>query len=181
MINYSTNIYELSQVVAFSKTKELYGGLSNMAGGFPIVLEGISIRNSEALYQAFRYPANPEVQEILLKQASPIACKIKSRGAIELTREDWMDVRVKIMYWCLRKKLEQNSSFRELLESTGNLPIVEISSRDDFWGAKKSDDQAIGQNVLGKLLDKLRAEMRGEVEVGALDITGLVLLGKELK
>ena len=44
--------YYPAESAVFLKTNERFGGLSNMAPGFPIVLNGVRIRTSEALYQA---------------------------------------------------------------------------------------------------------------------------------
>jgi hypothetical protein len=53
-------------------------------------------------------------------------------------------------------------SFGRLLRSTGDGPIVEISRRDQFWGARPSGEgQLVGLNVLGRLLRKLRDELNG--------------------
>jgi predicted NAD-dependent protein-ADP-ribosyltransferase YbiA (DUF1768 family) len=52
--------YQTKDVVRFRKTNEKFGGLSNMAPGFPIVVLGYRIRTSEALYQACRFPHMPE-------------------------------------------------------------------------------------------------------------------------
>ena len=51
--------YERSNAVVFLKTSEAFGGLSNMAPGFPLCVNGIAIRTSEALYQACRFPHVP--------------------------------------------------------------------------------------------------------------------------
>jgi hypothetical protein len=47
-----------------------------------------------------------------------------------------------------------------LLKETRTMPIVEVSRKDPFWGAKAQDDGTLlGQNVLGQLLMELRAEV----------------------
>ena len=70
------------------------------------------------------------------------------------------------MRWCLRVKLVQNwEKFRDALLETGDLPIVEHSRRDDFWGAKPIDGQTlIGVNALGRLLMELREFIKQEPE-----------------
>ena len=63
------------------------------------------------------------------------------------------------MRWCLRVKLAQNwHKFSNLLIETGDLPIVEQSRKDDFWGAiPNTDNQTlVGCNALGRLLMELR-------------------------
>ena len=136
--------------------------LSNMAGGFPLVVNDIKIRTSEALYQACRFPHIPEIQRLIIEQKSPMTAKMKGKPHRHNSRPDWNAVRVKIMRWCLRVKLAQNwDSFSELLLETANLPIVEQSRRDDFWGAKPVDkDTLIGVNALGRLLMELREQVK---------------------
>lgn len=155
--------YSRMDAVVFRKTNESFGGLSNMAAGFPLSVNGIRIPTSEALYQACRFPHEPEIQRLIIQQASPMTAKMKSRPYRHATRSDWDDVRVKIMRWCLRVKLAQNwPKFSDLLLSTGDRPIVEESRKDDFWGAKSADeDTLVGMNVLGRLLMELREELGG--------------------
>ena len=68
--------YERSRSVVFRKTREEFGGLSNMASGFPLEINGLRVLTSEALYQACRFPHLPEVQKQILEQASPMAAKM---------------------------------------------------------------------------------------------------------
>jgi len=75
--------------ISFRKTKERYGGLSNMASGYPIVINGVYIRNSEALYQAMRYGKYPDIQKEIIKPPSPMVAKMVSRRYMEKSRKDW--------------------------------------------------------------------------------------------
>ena len=52
MKKYGGKIYLLEECVTFRKTREEYGGLSNMASGYPIYIGKKKILTSEALYQA---------------------------------------------------------------------------------------------------------------------------------
>src|SRR6266508_6146728 len=100
-----TREYERSSAVVFFRTKEAFGGLSNMAGGFPLSVNGVRIATSEALYQACRFPHRSEVQRLVIEQTSPMTAKMKTKPYRDDTRPDWDRVRVKIMRWCLRVKL----------------------------------------------------------------------------
>jgi ribA/ribD-fused uncharacterized protein len=148
--------------IVFFKTKEEFGGLSNMAAGFELQINNDDpIRTSEALYQACRFPHRPELQAEIIEEKSPMAAKMKSKPHRNDSRPDWEEARVAIMRWCLEVKLVQNwEKFSELLLSTGDKPIVEESRRDDFWGAIPFDDYELrGQNVLGTLLTNLRGRV----------------------
>jgi len=159
----ASRAYNRRDSVDFRKTHEQFGGLSNMASGFPLEVNGVHIRTSEALYQACRFPQNPKLQSLIIQQRSPMTAKMKGKPHLQETRPDWDKVRVKIMRWCLRVKLAQHwQIFGALLRSTGDRPIVEESRKDDFWGAKAVDEEMlVGANVLGRLLMELRGELRG--------------------
>lgn len=156
--------YNRANSAVFLKTREKYGGLSNMAGGFPLVVNGVQIRTSEALYQACRFPHRPDLQHEIIAQKSPMTAKMKGKPYHHISRPDWDAVRVKIMRWCLQVKLAQNwDKFSELLLETGDMPIVEHSRRDDFWGAKPIDGETlVGTNALGRLLMELRERVKNE-------------------
>ena len=172
-----TRIYNRSESVVFFKTKEQFGGLSNMAGGYPLKVNGVCIPTSEALYQACRFPHRPDIQREIIAQQSPMAAKMKSKRYRHDSRSDWEKVRVKIMRWCLRVKLVQNwEKFSALLLETGDRPIVELSRKDDFWGAKLVDDQTlVGRNVLGRLLMELREKVRRDGRAAFLRVEPLLI------
>lgn len=155
--------YSRAESVVFLKTDEPFGGLSNMAGGYPIRVNGIRILTSEALYQACRFPHLPDVQRMIIGENSPMTAKMRSKPYRKDSRRDWDHVRIRIMRWCLRMKLASNwSAFSELLLRTGDRPIVEQSRKDDFWGAKVVGDGStlVGMNVLGRLLMELREQVK---------------------
>lgn len=154
--------YDCAHSAVFLKTNEKFGALSNMAGGFPLCVNGVDIRTSEALYQACRFPHLPKVQDVIIAERSPMTAKMRSKPYRQNSRSDWDAVRVNIMRWCLRVKLAQNwNRFRDALLETGDLPIVERSRRDDFWGAKLVQDTTLkGVNALGRLLMELREQIK---------------------
>lgn len=179
--------YERARSVVFLKTHEAFGGLSNMAGGFPLHVKGTRIYTSEALYQACRFPHLPEVQRLIIGQTSPMTAKMKSKPHRKDSRADWDRVRVRVMRWCLRVKLAQNwEKFSELLLRTTDRPIVEESRKDDFWGAKPVDESTlVGMNVLGRLLMELREAVRLQgrqpfMVVPPPDIPDFLLFGRAI-
>ena len=182
--------YVRGNAVVVYKTKEDFGGLSNMASGYPLQINGVRILTTEALYQACRFPHMPEVQREIIGQHSPMTAKMKSKPHRKDSRPDWEDVRYKVMRWCLRVKLAQNyDEFGRLLLATRDRPIVEQSRKDDYWGAKLVDeagDTLIGQNVLGRLLMELREKLKDDTDgmlktVPPLSIPEFLLLGKPIE
>ncbi len=180
--------YDKKEIIFFRTTAGEFGPLSNMAPDFPIFIQGIRIATAEALYQACRFPNDPDVQRLIIDQMSPMTAKMKSKKYRDRTRGDWDEVRVNIMRWCLRKKLQDNwQKFGHVLERSGGRPIVEESTKDSFWGAKPTENGLlVGMNVLGRLLMELRDQFR-DVQEGrnkALKypvVPGLLLFGNPLE
>jgi type I restriction enzyme, S subunit len=177
--------YHQADSAVFLKTKEVFGGLSNMAGGYPLEVNGVHILTAEALYQACRFPHLPDLQRLIIGQNSPMTAKMVSKPHRQNSRADWNKYRVRIMRWCLRIKLAQNwERFGETLLETNDWPIVEESRKDDFWGAKRLDDETlIGINMLGRLLTELRDQLLSQESellrtVSPPDVPDFTLLGK---
>ena len=183
-----TRTYNRNECITFRKTQEDFGGLSNMAGGYPLKVNGIHILTSEALYQACRFPHLPEIQKVIISQKSPMTAKMKSKPYRDQSRPDWEQIKVEVMRWCLRVKLLQNwDKFGRLLLDTDDKAIVEDSSKDSFWGAIPTDDnnQLIGVNALGRLLMELRENLKNSMDslklVNPPKIDNFTLLSKPIK
>ena len=179
--------YHAHQSAAFRRTRESWGGFSNMASGYPITIGCTHVRTVEALFQALKFPHHPDVQAAIIAERSPMEAKRVSRQHDSHCRPDWLQIRIKVMYWCLQMKLAQNFiPFSELLNASVSMHIVENSSRDDFWGAKPHADQFTGQNVLGRLLMRLRKQLQETADpntmqrVESLNITDCLFLGNPL-
>ena len=160
--------WDVCSSVIFQKTPEEWGGFSNMCAGFQIDVNGKKWLTSEALYQALRFPNDPEVQEMIRTERSPMAAKMKTKPfRASRSRKDWDSVRVDAMWWCLAAKLISNEkSFGDLLKESKKSDVVERSHRDRFWGAVKvTEDYLQGQNVLGVLITILRDRyIKGGIE-----------------
>lgn len=153
--------YQRANSITFRSTRDPFGALSNMASGYPITINGLTIPSSEALYQALRFPHLPDVQRTIFDAANAMLAKRATYPHRPNTRTDWDAIRVPLMEWVLRTKLSQHPSLRKLLLSTGTKSIVEDSAKDAFWGAipTASNQELIGTNTLGELLMKLRGEL----------------------
>lgn len=158
-------VYHKENSCIFKKNNEEFGGLSNMATGFPLRVNGVEIKTTEALYQACRFPHLPEIQQKIIEQKSPMTVKMISNSNKKKSREDWDNIRLKVMKWCINIKLAQNFvSFGAVLHETGLKNIVENSAKDNFWGAIPNEEGTIftGKNALGRLLMDLRQEFYGK-------------------
>ncbi len=152
-------VYKKEDSCVFKKNSEEFGGLSNMATGFPLLVNGIKIRTAEALYQACRFPHLPDIQQKIIEQNSPMTVKMISNSNKKNSRADWDSIRLKVMKWCISVKLAQNFVlFGAVLHETGLKSIVENSTKDNYWGAIPNEDSSIftGKNALGRLLMDLR-------------------------
>lgn len=158
MARVSSRSYRQDEVAWFLKTRERFGGLSNMAAGYRCDINGLQFDSSEALYQACRFPDAPALQAEISRLASPMEAKRLAHRNVDRTRDDWKLVNIELMRWTLRLKRSQNAErIDALLTESGDMPIVEISFKDAFWGAKpKSDGTIEGCNVLGRLWMELR-------------------------
>ncbi|VVB87777.1 Uncharacterised protein [uncultured archaeon] len=158
-------VYHKENSCIFKKNKEEFGGLSNMATGFPLRVNGVEIKTTEALYQACRFPHLPEIQHKIFEQKSPMLVKRISNANKSKSRNDWDKIRLKVMKWCINIKLAQNFvSFGAVLHETGLKNIVENSAKDNFWGAIPNEEGTIftGKNALGRLLMDLRQTFYGK-------------------
>lgn len=158
-------VYNSIDSIIFKKNKDSFGELSNMHMKFPLYVNNTTILNTEALYQACRFPHLLDLQKRIIHERSPMKVKMISNANKKKSRDDWDEIKVKVMKWCLYLKLAQNFiTFGYILDSTKNLNIVENSAKDNFWGAIPNEDNSVftGQNALGRLLMQLREEYRSQ-------------------
>ncbi|WP_338636133.1 NADAR family protein [Erwinia persicina] len=184
----SYRIYKKEESASFRKTTEKWGGLSNMARGYPLFVNDLPIQSSEILYQACRYPDYPQIQKEIITLGNPFEAKQVARYYEPKTRSGWEKNRVSIMKWCVRVKLCQNwDVFFQLLDSTGVSNIVEHSEKDLFWGARREPDgNFYGMNVLGRILMETRDIARARGKYGfkfipALRLEKFLLLDEPIK
>ena len=160
-ISLSVTTYQSAECAAFMRSREKYGHLSNMTPYYPLRVNGLRFQGPEGLYQAFKYPEEPAFQERIAEANSGMAAnKLTYRNPN--VRPDWDEVRVYAMIYTVAVKLAQHPIWIAAVEKTKQLPIVEISSRNDLWGARpdRATKTLTGRNVLGKILTALRAELR---------------------
>src|SRR3546814_4758556 len=78
---------------AFCKVREEHGALSNMSNDHPYTDQGLRWKSSEAQYQAMRYPAHPDVQEMIRAAPNAYAAKLVAYEHLDKTRADWQEDR----------------------------------------------------------------------------------------
>lgn len=179
-----TRSYIKSEVAAFLRTSDPFGGFSNMHAGFPLCIAGLEAPATENYYQAMRFPHLPEFQAEILAETRPVPAKRLAYTRAGEAREDWFDVNIPLMRHALRLRYGHHPhAMTALFEQVEDRSIVETSSRDDFWGTFEREGQLQGKNVLGRLWMELAAEVADHdpdtpYEVIAPDVPDLMLCGR---
>lgn len=143
------------RVIRFHKLAEPYGEFSNFARS-PIVLLGRDWPTVEHYFQARKF-AGTEHEEAIRLAPSPMVAARMGRSRKRPLRADWETVKLDVMLEALRAKFTQHAALRELLLATGNALLVEHRARDSYWG---DGPDGSGANMLGKLLMRVREELR---------------------
>ena len=155
-------IYARNQVCGFRLSRATWGTFSNFQPlAVPIAAGPWTFATSEHAYQACKFPACPDVQQRIAE--APTARDAAAIGRTPGLGIDagWNAQRVAVMRWVLRMKREANQAeIDTVLAATSDRPIVEVSTRDPWWGAQPVTDRYEGRNVLGRLWMELRQQLR---------------------
>ena len=155
-------IYARDQVCPFRYTRAEWGAFSNFQPlAVPIVAGPWTFRFSEAVYQAAKFGARPDIQRRIAEAPTARAAATIGRTPRLGIDPGWNGQRVDVMRWVLRLKREANApEIDAILAATGDRHIVEVSTRDSWWGARPVADRLEGRNVLGRLWMELRLQLR---------------------
>ena len=116
-----------------------------------------SYPTSEHAYQAAKTHQEHEKDGIAGAWGPGLAKKLGRRVKL---REDWNEVKNDVMYRVLQAKFS-DKRLRQKLIDTGDMELVEGNTWGDcYWGV--DINSGIGENHLGKLLMKLREELKNE-------------------
>jgi hypothetical protein len=115
-----------------------------------------------------KYITMIDCRELIAKMPDP--AKVKQFGKIIKLRRDWDDVKLDIMLWGIREKFKHND-LKELLLSTGDEELVEGNWwHDNFFGVCTCGPcYGQGQNNLGKIIMKVRTELRQQNDKPSLE------------
>lgn len=159
---WGVQVYPIAQSVFFHKKTDDHWILSNMAS-CPLEVEGIQFKNSEHIFQTLKFAT----QESVLAVYNSNSPKMTAKHYQKLDghrREDWGQILMDVMKFCLQQKYEQCPEFKEELERTKGYNIVELqdakndkeSSKANAWGVKTKGQNYEGANLIGRLLMELR-------------------------
>ena len=136
--------------------EERYAFLSNFYEA-SVTYEGLTYGSNEAAFQAQKCVT--EEEKIPFTKIPP--SKSKSMGRRVQLRPDWEQVKVGIMEEIVRAKFTQHPELAAQLLATGDKVLVEGNRwGDKFWGVDNRTGQ--GENHLGKILMKVRKELRNQ-------------------
>lgn len=143
--------------VRFSSQSDSYREFSNFSA-FPVDCDGLHWPTTEHYYQAQKFD-DPDLRAMIRNASQPLAAKTIADKHRARMRPDWDTVKDEVMYRAVRRKFELHALLRALLLSTGDEAIVEAAPHDSYWG---SGPDGSGQNRLGRIMERIRAELRAE-------------------
>lgn len=134
--------------------------------------KGIVWKSSEQCFMAKKaaYFDDFEIYDMILESETPKDAKKLGRQVRDFDSNKWLEVCFDEMYDAVYAKFSQNEDLKKLLLSKDfeGKGFVEGSPFDEIWGVKMDwrnpniDDEGNwqGQNLLGKVLNKVREELK---------------------
>ena len=183
---YSIERYPAAQTVCIRKTKDEWGVFGNFYMT-EIVVNGVTFDCTERLFHLMKF--KPDAAEGIREQKKvPAGQRIKMhmksiyKNHPEWLHDHWCTMVVDAMKYCLTLKYEQCERFRnELQRSSGMFIVEDETSRKrgrnaDTWGAVLQGDEYVGPNLLGRLLMELRDKGKLEytLPTDALDFINIL-------
>ena len=145
----------MNEINFYRKSHE-YGFLSNFWPS-PMRLYNQMYPTNEHFYQS-RKTIIDDFGDWIRNAPTPYLA-MKAGRALRMDKDEmwpqWDTIKFDIMEIGLRAKFTQNPDLKEKLLATGDAILHEDSPNDMVWGKK-------GQDMLGKLLMKIRSELRGD-------------------
>jgi len=151
-----------AMAIRFFSKSETHREFSNFAP-FGIDLDDARWPTVEHYYQAQKF-ADAELRRQIRTAEKPIIAKSFADKHRDRMRPDWDAVKDAVMDRAVRRKFELHPQLRALLLATGDEDIVEAAPTDYYWGVGRD---GTGQNKLGKIIERIRAELRATVPAGS--------------
>lgn len=135
-----------------------YKFLCNFYEGRPFEYKGMKFTNSESAFHSQKCLARSKEFEGLRPKKS------KQLGRQVPLRSDWNEVRIQVMYDVCYAKFSQDKNLKRRLLATGDEYLQEGTWWDSYWGRiyDKEKGEWVGENNLGKVLMRLREDLRNE-------------------
>lgn len=146
-------------ILQFYRVTDPYGWLSNLYRR-AFIFEGRTFRSREDAYQ-FAKPDDQAVAEWLITSPAPRFTAMAGRALPPYEyKPKFHEKKVELMTRINRAFFRQNPDLAEKLLATDTAEIQEASKGDAFWGMGNGK----GQNMQGRILMQVRAELRGSPE-----------------
>lgn len=147
-------------IVGVSSFRGPYAFLSNFHPA-PIAYGKVVWPTAEHMYQAAKSTDRWERDQV---RSAETPGQAKRMGKHITLRKDWSDEkRLEIMETIVRMKFQQNPDLAQMLLDTEDMELVEGNNWNDrFWGMVWNANKVCweGENHLGKILMKIREELR---------------------
>ena len=128
----------------------------------PVFYNGLLYKNSEAAFHAQKTLNLKDRERFTEYNPS----RSKKEGRKLNLRQDWETVKDNIMYEICKAKFSQNIDLKHKLIDTGNQYLEEGTTgwHDNYWGNCECDKckNFVGQNKLGRILMRIREELKHE-------------------
>ena len=159
-------------IIGFHSEQKQYGFLSNWyLSGFSVGDTYFTSVEQWIMYNKAILFNNDEIADRILQEIKPEVIKKLGRKVTGFIEADWIAKRYEILLHGLRAKFSQSNELKKMLLATDDCILVEFSKIDRIYGVgiwDKSPNRFNqtywrGQNLLGKALMQVRAEMQATV------------------
>lgn len=125
---------------------------------FQVEINGVIFPTAEHAYHFIKFKGfDDEIAQRVLACRSPHDAQKIAYANKEKQDPAWDEKKIKEMKRICKAKLSQHEYIRAKLKGSGELEIVEDSTKDSFWGWGPNRD---GRNELGKIWMELRGVLR---------------------
>ena len=127
------------------------------------ISDGVDVFTAKTVEHYFQASKTPNMEEFLGILSAKTPGQAKRLGRKSMLYPDWEQIKEQVMYDALCKKFAI-PELREKLLATGNEFLEEGTTwHDNEWGNCSCEKckNIVGKNKLGKLLMKIREEIRG--------------------
>ena len=161
---------KISELETSTHVYFLRGVFSNFTSTPMMQYKGHSFQTTE---QAFMWAkaqlfGDKDSARLILAEKNPAKAKELGRGVKGFNPTHWDINKEFLMYEVNLAKYSQFDDYKAVLLSTGEKQLVEVNGKDTIWGIGLyandprvlDEKQWQGQNLLGKVLMKVRKELR---------------------
>lgn len=152
----------MKNILFYRESEIPYGCFSNFYRSF-FIYNNIGFKTAEHAFQAYKHIHNKKIFDEIANAPTPTEAKKIGSNRENIPRNDWDEVKVKIMEEIVYAKFTQNQTCKEILMSTGDDILVEHTYNDTYWADSGGNNR--GKNMLGKVLMDIRKKIGSELNV----------------